>query len=161
MEYSLLVAKEPFFFNFSRIENTLFSEPKSWWKHDIYWLLKGSCFELFENGKYGLFLRQKVSEKMIFTDYWHVLVLNFLGTENTVFFWGKKLMERWYLLVIEKFLFWAFSWWEIWSFLMQKVNGKMIFRDYWKVLVLGYRKVLVLSFSVMGNTLLFLAKKLI
>ena len=37
-------------------------------------------------------------------------------------------------------------------FLRQKVNGKMIFTDYWKVLVLGYRKALVLNFSVMGNT---------
>ena len=53
-------------------------EPKSWWKY-IYWLLKSSCFELFGNGKYGHFLRKKVNEKMIFTDYWNVLVLNFLG----------------------------------------------------------------------------------
>ena len=26
-------------------------------------------------------------------------------------FWGKKLMERWYLLVTEKFLFWTFPLW--------------------------------------------------
>ena len=70
-------------------------------------------------------------------------------------FWGKKLMERWYLLVTEKSLFWAFPWWKMQSFLRQKFNGKMIFTDYWKVLVLGYRKILVLSFSVMWNTVSF------
>ena len=72
-------------------------EPKSWWKYDIYWLLKSSCFNLFGNGKYGLFLSQKVDGNMIFTDYWKVLVLNFLVMGNTVFFSAKKLMERWYL----------------------------------------------------------------
>ena len=81
-----------------------------------YWLLKRSCFELFGNGKYGLVLRQKVSGKMIFTDYWNVLVLNFSVLGNTVFFVAKKIMERWYLLITEKFLFWAFQWWEIRSF---------------------------------------------
>ena len=114
-------------FNFSGVENTVFFEPKSWWKYDIYWLLKCFCFELFGDGKCGPF-------------------------------WGKKLMERLYLLVTEKFLFWAFPWWKMWSFLRQKVNGKMIFTDYWKVLVLGYRKVLVLSFSLIGNTVFFSQK---
>ena len=54
------------------------------------------------------FLSIKVDGKMIFTDYWKVLVLNFLMMGNTVFFWVKKLME------------------------------KMIFTDYWKVLVLNF-----------------------
>ena len=31
------------------------NSPKSWWKDDIYWLLKSSCFELFVDGKYGFF----------------------------------------------------------------------------------------------------------
>ena len=44
-------------------------EPKSWWKYDIYWLLKSSRFDLFGNGKYGLFLSQKVDGKMIFAGY--------------------------------------------------------------------------------------------
>ena len=35
---------------------------------------------------------------------------------NTVFFWVKRLMERWYLLITEKFLFWTFWWCEIRSF---------------------------------------------
>ena len=58
------------------------------------------------------FWAKKLMEKMKFTDYWKVLVLNFSVVENTVFFWVKKLMERWYLLVTEKFLFWTFRWWE-------------------------------------------------
>ena len=57
---------------------------------------------------------------MIFTDCWKVLVLNFLEVGNTVFFSAKKLMERWYLLITEKFLFWAFRRWEIWSFFEPK-----------------------------------------
>ena len=44
-----------------------FLEPKSWRKYDVYWLLESSCFELFGDGKYGLFFSQKVDGKMIFT----------------------------------------------------------------------------------------------
>ena len=44
------------------------------------------------------FLSQKVDGKIIFTDYWKVLILNFSVMGNTVFFSVKKLMERWYLL---------------------------------------------------------------
>ena len=97
-------------------------------------------------------------------------------------FWAKKLMERWYLPVTEKFLFWTFRWWEIWSFLSQEVDGKDDI--YWlrksscfelfgggkyglflsqevdgKMIFTGY-PVLVLNFSVMGNTIFFSAKKL-
>ena len=50
-------------------------------------------------------------------------------------FWGKKFMERWYLLITEKllfwttgkFLFWAFRWWEIRSFFKQNVDVKVVF----------------------------------
>ena len=140
--------------NFTGVENTVFFDPKIWWKCDIYWLLKSYCFEPFRYGKYGLFwdkklrkrylliiemflfwtfwewkirpfLRQKVDGKIIFTGYWKVLVLCFSVMEN---------------------------------FLRQKVNGKMIFTDYWNVLVLGYQKVPVLSFSLMGNTAFFYKK---
>ena len=54
------------------------------------------------------FLSHKVDVKMIFTDNWKVLVLNFSVMGNTVSFWAKKSME------------------------------KMIFTDYWKVLVLNF-----------------------
>ena len=56
---------------------------------------------------------------MIFTDYWKGLVLNFSVMGNTVFFWVKKLVER-YLLVSEKFLFLSFRWWEIQFFFQPK-----------------------------------------
>ena len=61
--------------NFPETGNTVFFEPKSWWKDDIYWLLESSCFEL-----------------------WIVFVLNFSELGNSVFLWPKKLMERWYLI---------------------------------------------------------------
>ena len=99
-----------------------------------------------------VFLNQKVDGNMIFTDYWKVLVLIFLGIRNKVFSWAKKLMERWYLLITEKVLFWTFGWWEIRSFLSQEVDGRIIFTGYWEVLVL--------NFSVMGNTVFYSAKML-
>ena len=99
-----------------------------------------------------VFLSQKVDGKMIFTDYWKVIVLIFSGMRNAVFFWAKKLMERWYLLITEKFLFWTFQEWEIQSFLIQKVSEKIIFTDYWNVLVL--------NFLGMENTACFWSKKL-
>ena len=39
---------------------------------------------------------------------------------NAIFFWVNKWMERWYLLVTEKFLFWNLRWWEIRSFFQPK-----------------------------------------
>ena len=54
--------------------------------------------------------------------YWLLksLFLNFPVMENTVLFWVKKLMKRWYLLVTEKFLFWVFQWWKMRSFFQPK-----------------------------------------
>ena len=98
-----------------------------------------------------VFLGQKVDVNMIFSDYWKVLVLIFSRMGNTVFFWAKKVMERWYLLITEKFLFWTFRWWEIRCFLSQEVDGKMIFT--------GYLEILVLNFSVMENTVFFQPKR--
>ena len=94
---------------------------------------------------------QKVDVNMIFTGYWKVLALIFSRMGNTVFFWAKKVMERWYLLITEKFLFWTFRWWEIWSFLSQEVDGKMTFT--------GYLEVYFELFGD-GKYCLFLAKKL-
>ena len=53
--------------NFTEMEIKVFFEPKSWWKDDIHWLLKSSCFELFGDGKYDLFSAKKLMGKMIFT----------------------------------------------------------------------------------------------
>ena len=71
---------------------------------DIYWLLRSSCFELFGDGKYGLFLSKEVNGKMIFTGYWEVLVLKFSVMGNTVFFSEKKVDEK----IIFASSFWAF-----------------------------------------------------
>ena len=122
----------------------------------LYSLLKSSCFELFGNGRYGLFLRQKVNEKMIFTNYWMFLFWTF---------WGRKIRSFLRKKVDGKMIFagyWKGSCFELFrdrkcGFFWDK---KMIFTGYWKVFVLGFQKVLVLSFSVMGNTVVFLAKKL-
>ena len=84
------------------------------------------CFWLFGNGKYGLFLRQKVSGKIIFTGYWKVLVLSFSVMRNMV-------MEIRYLLITEKFLFWAFRGRETQSFFIQKADIKIIFTWYFWV----------------------------
>ena len=53
--------------NFRTWEIRSFFEPKSWWKDDIYWLLKNSCFELIGDGKYSLSFSRKVDGKMILT----------------------------------------------------------------------------------------------
>ena len=101
--------------------------------------------------------------------------MKFLEMENTVYFRAKTLMETWYLLITEKFL--------LFFFLIQKVDGKMIFTDYWKILLWTFSKwkirsfffsqkadekmiftdywnVFVLNFSVMPNTVFFSTKKL-
>ena len=97
MERWYLPVNEKFlFWTFREWEIRSSFEAKSWRKEDIYWLLERSCFELFGDGKYGIF-------------------------------WDKKLMEKWYLLITEKFLFWTFWWWEIRSFFSQKVDVKIIF----------------------------------
>ena len=84
--------------NFSGMENTVFFEAKSWWKDDIYRLLKSSCFELSPDGKRGLFCGKNLRER------WYLLI-----TEKLLF-WAT-----------ETFLFWAFRWWEIRSSLAKKL----------------------------------------
>ena len=43
------------FWNFRWWKIRSFFESRSWWKDDIYCLPRRSCFELFGDGKYGLF----------------------------------------------------------------------------------------------------------
>ena len=45
-------------------------------------------------GNMAFFRVKKLMEKMIFTDYGKVLVLNFSGEGNMAFFSAKKVMER-------------------------------------------------------------------
>ena len=119
-------------------------------EYHVSWFLKSSCFETFGDGNYGLFLSQKVDGEMIFIDYWEVLVLNFLEIGNTVFFWAKELIERWYLLITEKYMFWTFPKWNIRSLCNPKSWRKMIFTSYWESIPL--------NFSVMRNTVIFRSK---
>ena len=42
------------------------------------------------------------------------------GEKNYGLFWAKKLMERWYLLITGKFLFWTFRRWETQPFVERK-----------------------------------------
>ena len=86
-------------------------------KCHVNWLLESSCFELSGDGKYGLF-------------------------------WAKKLTERWYLLitVLESSCFELSGDGKYSYFLSLKVDGKMIFTDYWKVLVLSLEKFLFWTF---------------
>ena len=99
-------------------KNVVFFEPKIWWKDDIYWVVKSSCFELFGDGKHGLFLSQEVDGKDDI--YWlrKSSCFELLGGGKYDLFWVKKLMERWYLLVTEKLLFWTYlsfqpkGWWK-------------------------------------------------
>ena len=97
------------------MKNVVFFESKSWWKGDVYWLLKSSCFLLSVNEKYGLFWVKKLMEKIIFTDY-----RKLFGRGKYCLFSAEKWMERWYLLVTEKLLFWTFPWWEMRSFFYPK-----------------------------------------
>ena len=53
----------------------------------------------FSGTKNTVFLMQKVDGKMIFTGYWKFLVFNFSVMKNTVIFEDKKLMEGRYLLI--------------------------------------------------------------
>ena len=96
---------------------------------EIWYLLIAEKFLFWSFWEWEIrpFLSQKVDGKMLFTDYWKVLVLNFSVIRNTAFFWVKKLMERWYLLINEKFLFWTLRWWEIGLFFSQKVDEKRIY----------------------------------
>ena len=85
----ILITEKFLFWTFWEWETRSFFETKSLCKDDIYWLLKCCCFELCRDGKYSLFRDKKVNGKMIFTDYWKVLVLSFSVMGNMVFFSQK------------------------------------------------------------------------
>ena len=101
---------------------------------------------------------------------------------KTWYFWAKKLMKIWYLLITEKFLFWSFRKWEIRSFFVPKSGWKDCI--YWllkrscielfgdgkyghflsqevdrKMIFTVYWEVLALNFSVMGNAGIFFSQK--
>ena len=101
--------------------------------------------------------KKKKNNDKIFSLAWNIVYwllkshrFEFFGGGIYGLFWAKKLMEIWYLLITEMFLFWTFRGWKMRSFLREKVDGKIIFTGYWKVLVL--------SFSVMENVVFFETK---
>ena len=79
-------------------------------------------------------------------DYWKGLALNFLGMGNTALFWGKKLVERWYLLITEMFLFWTFPGWKILSFWSKKLMERWYLLITEKFLFWATEKFLFLAF---------------
>ena len=77
---------------------------------------------------------KKTKNNRMFSLAWNIVYwllkspcFEFFGDRKYGLFWGKKLMEIWYLLVTEKFLFWAFRWWEIRSFLSFSRMGNTTF----------------------------------
>ena len=100
-------------------------ESKNWWRY-IYWLLKSSCFDLFGNGKYGLFLSQKVDGKMIFTDYWKGLVLNFSVMGNTFFFESRIWWKDDIHWLLRSSCFELFGDGKYIFFFSQKIDGKIL-----------------------------------
>ena len=88
---------------------------------------------------------------MIISDRWKVLVFGHFANGKYGLFRGKKLMERWYLMITEKFLFWTtemflfwfFQWWKCGMFLAKKLVQK------WYLLGLFE---LFMIFQHLGNT---------
>ena len=75
---------------FLGVKHVVLFEPKGWWKNDIYWLLKSSCFELFGYGKYGILLSKEVDGKCDI--YWLLKSSCFelVGGEKYGLFLGQK-----------------------------------------------------------------------
>ena len=105
---------------FSEMENMVFFRAKKLMERLYLLNTEKFLFWTFQRCEIRSFLSQKVDEKMIFIDYWKVLVFKFSKMGNTVFFRAKKLMKRWYLLITGKFLFLNFRRWEIRSFFEPK-----------------------------------------
>ena len=49
---NMIFTGKSLFWTFRWLEIRSFFESRSWWKDDIYWLLRSSCFELFGDGKF-------------------------------------------------------------------------------------------------------------
>ena len=106
----LLISETFLFWTFRWWEVRSFIQSKSWWKDDIYRLLKSSCFELFGDGKYGLLCSQKADGKMIFTGYFEVFVLNLSVMGNTAFFQPKSWWKDDIYLVFLSFPWYRRTW---------------------------------------------------
>ena len=94
----------------------------------VYWWLKSSCFEFFGGEKF-LSLSQKVDGNMIFTDFWKVLGLIFLGMGNTAFFDPKSWWRDVIYWLLKRSCFELFGYRKYGIFLSPEVDGGMIFTD--------------------------------
>ena len=89
----LLITEKFLLWNFRRWKMWSFFVPKSWWKYVICYLLKSSCFELYGDGKYGIFFSQKVDGTMIFT--WSFWVFHFIPGLGKYGFSCNEFGHRW------------------------------------------------------------------
>ena len=78
--WCLLISGNFLFWTFRWWVIRSFFESRSLKKDDIYRLLRSSWFELSGDGKYGLFFRQKIDGKMVFTwSFWPYYDISGLG----------------------------------------------------------------------------------
>ena len=75
----------------------------------------------------NVFLSQNVDGKMVFTDYWKVLVLKFSVVGNTVFFGSRSWWKDGIYWLPRSSCFELFGHRKYDLFFSQKVDGKMIF----------------------------------
>ena len=80
----LLITEKFLFWSFWWWEIRPFFESTRWWKDDIYLLPRSSCFELFGDGKYGLFSAKKLMERWYLLGLFELSII-FQGLANTVF----------------------------------------------------------------------------
>ena len=96
-----------------------------------------SLHDVLRNESYVTVLKKQQQKNnkndRIFSLAWNIVYwllkshcFEFFGGRKYSLFWAKKLMEKWHLLITEKFLFWTFPEWEIWSFFETKVREKMV-----------------------------------
>ena len=85
--------------NFLGIRNTVFFWTKNWWKDDIYWFPKNSCFELFGDGKCVLFLSSNNGNFQWYSRTWEICFFCAMSTSNISF------LKRFSVKLIKAFLF--------------------------------------------------------
>ena len=124
-------------FQVSKNDKMIFS--LAWNKYHVYWLIKGSCFDFFADGKNGLFWAKRmmemwyllITEKLffrpfqrceiqsfwsqkvdgkIFTDYWKALFLNLSVMGNIVFFEPKSWWKDYMYLVFLSYPWYSRTW---------------------------------------------------
>ena len=95
----LLITEKFLFWSFWWWEIRPFFESTRWWKDDIYLLPRSSCFELFGDGKYGLFSAKKLMERWYLLGLFELSII-FQDLGNMFFRAVPKLCRRsWYCYV--------------------------------------------------------------